>query len=194
MKKEWIEDSGTLPPLFPRIAFRDITNRTNNRTVIAALIPHKILLQNTAPFLFWSRGDEKDEAYLLGIMNSHVFDWFSRRFVEGHLSFYILNSLPVPRPSRDSVLWQRVVEISGQLASVDKRFKNWAAAVGVKNGPLTEGEKTKLINELDAVVSHLYSLSREDVEVIFETFHESWDYAEWLASVLKYYEEWRKKK
>jgi len=194
MSKDWIRDWDTLPPLHPRIAFRDITNRTNRRTVIAALIPCNVLLSNTAPYLFWSRGDGKDEAYLLGIMNSMPFDWFSRRFVEGHLSFYILNSLPVPRQPRESALWQRTVEIAGRLASANDRFEDWAEAVGVKYGPLSETKKNELIYELDAVVSHLYSLSRIDIEVVFKTFHVGEEYTERLERVLDYYDQWKKKK
>ncbi|MCC6222407.1 MAG: hypothetical protein IT201_02830 [Thermoleophilia bacterium] len=34
-----------------RVAFRDVTNRTNSRTVVAALIPPKTFLVNSAPYL-----------------------------------------------------------------------------------------------------------------------------------------------
>ena len=46
------------------------------------------------------------------------------------------------------------------------------------------------IYELDAVVAHLYGLSRENLEVIFETFHDGWDYEERLERVLDYYSDW----
>ncbi len=35
----------------PRIAFRDVTNRTNSRTAIAALLPAGVVLTNTSPYL-----------------------------------------------------------------------------------------------------------------------------------------------
>jgi hypothetical protein len=40
------------------------------------------------------------------------------------------------------------------------------------------------------VVAHLYGLTREHVEVIFETFHAGWEYEERLAAVLGYYDSW----
>jgi hypothetical protein len=60
----------------------------------------------------------------------------------------------------------------------------------VDYGPLDDGTKRDKIYELDAVVAHLYGLTHEHVEVIFETFHEGWDYEERLDRVLDYYDDW----
>jgi hypothetical protein len=190
MGEEWVKNKETLPSWSPRIAFRDITQRTNSRTTIPALIPPSTLINHTAPYFIWPRGDERDEAYLLGVLSSIPLDWYSRRFVEVHLTYHILKALPVPRPGGDDPLRQRVVELSGRLAAVDDRYAEWADAVGVDHGPLDEDEKRDKIYELDAVVSHLYGLSKEDVEVIFETFHNGWDYGERLERVLDYYASW----
>ena len=190
MDESWVKDQSTHPCLYPRIAFHDITQRTNSRTTIPALIPPNTLLTNTAPYLLWPRGDERDEAYLLGILSSIPLDWYSRLFVEVHLNYHILNALPIPRPGDDSELRQRVVDLAGRLAAVDDRYADWADAVGVDYGPLDEEAKQEHIYELDAVVAHLYGLTREHVEVIFETFHDGWDYEERLERVLDYYASW----
>ena len=96
----------------------------------------------------------------------------------------------MPRPGRKNTLRQRVVELSGRLAAVDDRYAEWADAVGVEYGPLGEDTKQQMIYELDAVVAHLYGLAREHVEIIFETFHEGWDYEKRLTAVLEYYDSW----
>jgi len=75
---EWQTSHLTLSCLKPRMAFRDITNRTNTRTTVAALLPGEVFLQNTAPFLLWPEGDEKDQAFLLGVLSSLSLDWCSR--------------------------------------------------------------------------------------------------------------------
>ncbi|RQG98188.1 Eco57I restriction-modification methylase domain-containing protein [Natrarchaeobius oligotrophus] len=188
--EDWVHDISTLPCLSSRIAFRDATQRTNQRTVLASLVPPETPLTNTAPYVLWPRGDERDEAYLLGILNSIPLDWYSRCFVESHVSFFIFNALPVPRPGKDSKLRQRVVELSGQLAAKDDRYAEWAQSVGVEYGTLDEKDQIDKIYELDAVVAHLYGLSREHVEIIFETFHDGWDYEERLDRVLDYYASW----
>ena len=147
-------------------------------------------MRDADPFLLWEEGDERDEAYLIGVLSSIPLDWFSRRFVEKHLDYYIFNGLPIPRPKEDSQLRRRVIELSGRLAAVDDRYADWADAVGVDYGPLNEDAKQEKIYELDAVVAHLYGLSRDHVEVIFETFHDGWDYEERLERVLDYYADW----
>ena len=182
-----IQDMNTLHALNPRIAFRDITNRTNSRTVIPCLIPPNTFATNTAPVLIFTDGDKKDEAFLLGVLSSIPLDWYARRFVEIHLNFFILNPFPIPRPERDNYLWQRVVQISGRLASTDARFKKWSQEVEVEYGPLESKKKYEMICELDALVSHLYGLNEEQLVHIFETFHEGWDFKERLKKVLKFF-------
>ena len=77
--KEWVDDSATLPCRAPRIAFRDVTRSTDTRTVRAALIPPEVVITNKGPFLLWPRGDERDEAYLLGVKGApRVGERFSR--------------------------------------------------------------------------------------------------------------------
>jgi len=147
-------------------------------------------MRDADPFLLWEEGNRSDEAYLIGILSSIPLDWFSRRFVEKHLDYYIFNGLPIPRAKKNSLLRDRVIEISGRLAAVDERYSDWASSVGVEYGHLDEDEKQEKIYELDAVVAHLYGLTREHIEVIFETFHDGWDYDERLEGVLKYYETW----
>jgi hypothetical protein len=165
-----LRDTGTLPQHRPRILFRDVTNRTNSRTAIACLVPPHVFAVNTAPSLVWPAGDARDEAYLLGVMASVPFDWFARRRVEIHLNYFILNSLPVPRPPRDDPRWQRVVELAGRLAAVDDRYATWADEVGVGTGPLEPAAKAAMIAELDAVVAWLYGLGRDELELMFEDF------------------------
>lgn len=171
---KWWTDPNALPCFAPRIAFRDSTNAMNQRTIIAALVPPHVLLGNQAPYILWPRGDSQDEAYLIGILCSLPLDWYSRRFIDKHLNFFILNPFPIPRPSRSDRHWQRCVAIAGRLAAVDDRFGDWAKAVGVDCGPVDEDERFDLICELDAVAAHLYDLEERHLRHIFETFHEGW--------------------
>jgi len=189
----WVNDPKTHPCLDYRVAFRDVTQRTNTRTVLASLVPSETFLTNTAPYFLWPRGDERDEAYLLGVLNSIPLDWYARRFVEAHVNYHILNSFPIPRPGRDDSLRQRVVELSGRLASQSEEYADWADAVGVDYGPLSDDAQMELIHELDAVVAHLYGLTPEHVEVIFETFHDNWDHESRLTAVLEWYDEWNER-
>lgn len=184
LPREWAEDRETLPCFRPRIVFRDIARATDNRTIIAALAPPNLVLTNKAPYLLWADGDERDEAYLLGVLCSMPLDWYARRVVEISVNFHIFNGLPVPRPDRDHPLRRRVEEIAGRLAAVDERYATWAAAVGVEVASVKdEAEREDLIAELDAAVALLYDLDESDLQVIYGTFHEGADYSARLRVV-----------
>ena len=187
-------DPKTLPCFVPRVAFRDVTNRTNQRTVIACLVPPKVFITNKGPYFLWPRGDEKDQAFLLGALSSIPLDWYARRFVEVNLNFFILNPFPIPRPNRENPFWQRAVKLAGRLACPDERFAGWAETVGVECGPLEADEKEDRIHELDAVVAHLYGLMEPQLVHVFETFHEGWDYQSRLDGVLRHFQDWKGKK
>jgi hypothetical protein len=182
---------GTLPPYFPRIAFRDVSRNNDARTCRVALVPPHVFIVHLAPFLLVIRGDKRDEAFVLGVLSSIPFDWYARRFVEGHLTYAVLNPLPVPRPPPHSPLAKRVIELAGRLAAVDERYREWAAAVGVECGRLSDDDKQDRIHELDAVVAHLYGLTERHLVHIFETFHEGWDYEARLSATLKHYRAWK---
>lgn len=167
---ERIHDRDTLPCLGPRLAFRDVARSTDSRTVIPALVPPRTFLTNKAPYVLWPRGDERDEAYLLGVLASVPLDWYARRFVELNLNYHIVNAFPVPRPGREAPLRRRIERIAGRLAAVDDRYAEWAAAVGVDCGPVDDAARRDLIHELDAVVARLYGLSMDQLETIYRTF------------------------
>lgn len=189
-----LRNEKTLPCLAPRVVFRDVTNRTNQRTVIACLVPPEVFITNKGPYFLWPRGIEKDQAFLLGVLSSIPLDWYARRFVELNLNFFIINPFPIPRPDRGSLSWQRAVNLAGRLACPDECFAQWATAVGVECGPLAADEKEDMIHELDAVVAHLYGLSESQLVHIFETFHEGWDYQDRLDGVRRHFLAWRSRR
>ena len=149
------------------------------------------MLVHNSPHLLFPRGDERDEAFLLGLLSSIPLDWYARRFVETHLTFFVLNPFPVPRPDADSPLRKRVIALAGRLASPDDRFADWAGGLGVACGPLDAEEKEDQIRELDAVAAHLYGLTESQLVHIFETFHEGWDHEERLRATLHHFRAWQ---
>ena len=187
----WRSDAETLPCLQARIAFRRIARATDSRTVRAALVPPNTCLTDVAPYFLWPRGDEQDEAYLLGILSSISLDWYARRFVETHVDFYVLNPLPVPRPDGASPLRDRAITLAGRLAAPDDRFAEWAECLGVGCGPLEADEREEHIRELDAVAARLYGLDEAQLVHVFETFHEGWDYEEPLRATLDHFRAWK---
>jgi hypothetical protein len=184
-----LNDPTTLPSRSARIAFRDVTRATDSRTVRAALIPPNVFLVHNAPFLVWPRGNRSDEAFLLGVLSSLPLDWYARRFLETHLTFEVFNSLPIPSVSRAHTLRQRTVDIATSLAAQDDRYAKWSLDLAYAPTRLRQVQHDELVAELDACVALLYGLKREEVEHLFETFHEGWDYATRLSRVVWYFHE-----
>jgi hypothetical protein len=195
LPRAWREDQTNHPIHSARIAFRDVTNRTNKRTFIAALIPPSVVTVQTAPWVLWLEPahPKEQEAFLVGALSSIPLDWWSRRFIEGHADEEAFNCLRVPDPRAHVSLTKRVVTLAGRLACPDKRYREWATTVGVEYGELDDDEKQDMVHELDAVVAQLYGLNDKQLTHIFETFHEGWDYEERLRESLKYFAAWKKK-
>jgi hypothetical protein len=146
----------------------------------------------TAPWVLFldETIDTSIEALLLGVLSSRVCDWWVRRFVEGHVDEEAFASIRVPDFEVSKDLSDRAVALAGRLASVDERFADWAAKVGVEHGQLSPQLKQAMIDELDAVVAHLYGLSEHQLRHIFETFHEGWAWEERFAAVQGYFQQW----
>ncbi len=179
----------TLPCLRPRIAFRDVTNPTNTRTLVIALVPGQRVIVHQAPYLLQTSGTNRDEAFLLGVMSSMPCDWQTRRTVELHMTFGQLNQISVPDPGEGDPVRDRVVEIAGRLAAVDERFEEWAAEVGVPVGSVTDDEtRQHLLAELDACVGFLYGLDEDDLRVIYGTFSKTRPYTARLHRVLNHFQ------
>ena len=176
-----------------RIAFRNVTNRTNTRTLLSALIPPCVITVEMAHWVLWLNPEHPKwhEAYLLGMMASIPLDWWCRRFIEGHADQEAFNCLRIPDCSVKPAMTTRIVNLAARLACPDQRFARWAKAVGVEYGRLADDEKQDMIHELDAVVAHLYGLTEPQLRHIFETFHEGWDYHERLDATVTHYRTWQ---
>jgi hypothetical protein len=184
-----INDPNTLPFENTRIAIRLVARATDSRTVLCALVPPRVALTHGAPYLLFPRGSQSDVSFVLGVLSSIPLDWLARRTVEVNLTYHVINGFPVPRPGSNDSRRNRVVEISGRLAAIDERFDKWAEEVGVPVGSVkTDKQRFNLEAELDALVSHLYGLSRVQVEHVFATFHRGWDHKPRLAAVLEHFD------
>jgi len=165
-----LDDPSTLPPNNCHILFRDITNRLNNRTIIACLVPPKRFATNKAPVLLCHGGGYPEIALRLGIMCSLAFDWTARRRVERSLNFFILNALPVPRLGLSDARAKRVMTIAATLSACDDRFADFARACGIKVTDPGASTRDALLSEMDALVASLYDLTGDDLNTIFADF------------------------
>ena len=180
-------DSSTLPFKRSRIAFRTVTRTTDTRTLISALVPPGTLLTNSAPYLLNRGGNERDEAFVLGLLSTRILDWYSRKTIELNFNFHIFNNLPVPAfHSADEL--EEFINISARLAAPDNRFQEWADSLGIKVGTvIADSEKFELTTRLEALTAKGFGLNEKEIGHIFSTFHTGWDYKETLAKVIEHF-------
>ncbi len=98
-----------------RLAYRDVASASNRLTLIAAILPPDVVSTHT---LFCLKGDvDLDvQQFLCGVFNSYVANYLVRLRVNTHVTVAIVESLPVPRPARDSIAFASVARLSRALA------------------------------------------------------------------------------
>ncbi|GAP13247.1 type I restriction-modification system methyltransferase subunit [Longilinea arvoryzae] len=151
------------------MGFRDVTNATNERTVIFSIIP-KSGVGHTLPLMFTNYTNKLP--CLLGCLNSIILDYTARQKVSGmHLTFTYLRQLPVlpPEiftPADLDFIAPRVLE----LVYTAYDLKPFAEDMGYYSEPFSwdEDRRALLRAELDAYYARLYGLTRDELRYILD--------------------------
>lgn len=153
------------------VAWRDITNVTNQRTVIASGVP-RCGIGHNAPLLFLSVDYDRWAAFI-SIISSLVFDYVARQKVGGtHLTYSYFNQLPCPSPdalttSDLSFIVPRVLELTYTSHSM-KPFADDLGYSAYAPFAWNEDRRALLRAELDAKIAKLYGLSRDQLRYILD--------------------------
>lgn len=164
------------------LGFRDITNATNERTVIAHVIP-RAGVGNQFPLVF-SEQPAYRLAALLGCLSSLVLDYHARHKVGGtHLNFFLAKQLAVLEPTAFddeslSYIVPRVLELtytshdlSSFYADVVAENPEWDSRTGPdRDQPWrwNPARRALLRAELDAIYGRLYGLTRDELRFILD--------------------------
>ncbi|MCB1504343.1 MAG: N-6 DNA methylase [Hyphomicrobiaceae bacterium] len=153
------------------VAWRDITNVTNQRTVIASGVP-RCGIGHNAPLLFLSVDYHRWAAFI-SIISSLIFDYVARQKVGGtHLTYSYFNQLPCPSPdalttSDLSFIVPRVLELTYTSHSM-KPFADDLGYSAYAPFAWNEDRRALLRAELDAKIAKLYGLSRDQLRYILD--------------------------
>lgn len=157
-----------------RLAFRDIAATTNERTLIVSMLPQRVFSGNKAPVISLSDENTATMLYFQAAMNSYVMDSLIRQKVSTTLNFFYMYTLPVPRLTSDDPRFMPIVARSAWLVCHDAQgtlydaFRTlWAGVPAALGGVL---DRQQVRDELDALVAHLYGLSKDDYAHILRTF------------------------
>jgi hypothetical protein len=161
----------------PRLGFREIARPTDIRTLIAAIIPpntccnHKIFIGT--PKL--STYTNSEMLYALTILNSLVLDYIARFKITTSMSLFHLYQLPMPRLTVGKSYFDAIVPRAARLTCTTPAFADlWQEVMGTpwqeSLAATDPGERQRLRDELDAIVAHLYGLTRDEFAHILGTF------------------------
>ncbi len=144
-----------------RVGFCDIAGQTNERSLMASLIPAGVVCGNKVPTILFP--DDPSEERLLvwvSIANSFTFDWMLRRVLTTTVNYFLLQSVPMPRLAKDGLPWKRLVSAARELRTLD--------TAGATRE--TYERMAQLRGEIDAEVAVAYGLDLKDMELVLQDF------------------------
>ena len=196
-----------------RIAYRDVTNSTNERTLIAAVIPkgapcvHTVQtlrpydinpteedLENCPIHTAYERMFSDAELFFaVGIVNSIPFDFLMRTKIDTHIVKYKLVESQVPRLTASDDWFEYIWRRAARLNCYGEAFAEMRERLGGLDPATETAERRRLQAEIDAAAFHAYGLDREQTAFVLDDFHRvqnprMMDEA-YFESVLEFYDE-----
>lgn len=178
LASKWKADKRDLPDRKYRIAWRNIAQPTDTRSLICTIVPRGVFCGNALNQAMVHFGQKtvingklitnvtNDYEIISGInviLSSFSADVYIRLRIAKNVSAFILKSLPVPRD------YETIREL-GRLAMPLYEGEEFEAFRGEVPALTDSVARNKLIAKLDARVAHLYELSYEEYQAVLETF------------------------
>ena len=183
----WVEDAAVDRVLGESgrsfyLCYKDVTSATNERTMIAAFVPHVAIVNSAPVMLTGGNITPRLACCLLANLNSFCLDYVARQKVGGvHLNYFIVNQLSIFPPDHYAARcpWDKRTTLERWIS--DRVLKLTCTANDMR--PLAEAagfeppvhkwlsdERAGLTAELDAAFFHLYGMTRDEVAAILATF------------------------
>ncbi len=163
------------------LGWRDITNTTNERTVIASILP--LAACGDTILLILPSTEHRQLLPLLAVcLDTYVLDYTARQKVGGtHLKYHVFKQLPVLPPTTyvqstpwfpSKALYEWLLPVVLELTYTAWNLELFATDCGYDGPPFGWDEERRFLLrcELDAAYFHLYGIRRDDVDHILETF------------------------
>ena len=180
--------------------FRNITNATNEHTVIASNIPESAV-GHSAALADYETARTIASALVLANMNSIPLDWSARFSIGGtNMSFFIVKQLPVLPPETyleeaypGLRYFELVVPRVLELTYTANDLEAFARDLGYNGDPFPWNEQRRhcLKCELDAIFAHMYELDRSDLEWILDAPNPSSSFTTLKKNEIKEFGEYR---
>jgi hypothetical protein len=160
-----------------RLGFCDVGGVTNARFLMAALIPPNVICGHSVPTIMFDPPDSRLMLLWLGVANSFVLDFLARKKAALHMSYTVMDSLPLPRKFEEGRTSTAIAERALKLAATGPEmsaFRDIATQeLGLGPNSLEPVEdassRASLRAELDVLVARdLFGLSRDEMRYVLD--------------------------
>ena len=157
-----------------RVVFRDISNSTNERSFVSALLPGLFPCGNVLPVIEPNANDTSLKVEFAAYLSSLAFDWATRQRMSGtHLNWHVAESLGLPPPgSASHRLRDRYapvtfpgIQFAGEWLRLSRSSLSRSLSRPTLHAP-TPHERLRIVAMIDAVVAAVMRLSMSDLRHI----------------------------
>jgi type I restriction-modification system DNA methylase subunit len=174
-----------------RIVYREIARTTDERTMIATVLPkgivcyHKLhtirpiepiptkeALQNFPLHSTYDRIFSDKELFVaVGFLNSIPFDFLMRTKVDSSVVMYKFRESQVPRLTEGDEWFEYIWKRAARLNCYGEAFAEMRDRLGGIDPATEMDERREVQAELDAAAFHAYGLDREQTAFVLDDFH-----------------------
>jgi hypothetical protein len=174
-----------------RISYRDIARASDERTMIASVLPKGVVCHDKAPTLrpyriepeeddleeptlhgAYERVYSDEELFVaVGLLNSLPFDFLMRTKIDSTVVFYKLKESQAPRLTAGDEWFDYIWKRAARLNCYGDEFEEMRDRLGGIEPATDMDERREFQAELDAAAFHAYGLDRDQAEFVLEDFH-----------------------
>lgn len=157
-----------------RIGFCDVGGVTNQRFLMAAMIPPQSLCGHSVPTIMFEPSDDRLSLLWLGLANSFCLDFLARQKGALHMTLTLVDSLPLPRRFDGTVVEVAIARNAARLTCAGPEMAGlWsriAPALDIGAEPAEEPmQRRRLRAELDVLVARdFFGLTRDEMQYVLD--------------------------
>ena len=158
-----------------RAGFCDVTSPTNQRSLMATIIPSSSVCGHTVPTVQLPTWRQVDMLLFVGIANTLAIDFLVRKKVGLHMTFSIVDTLPIPAVSLRDGIETEIVRRAGSLCLVGPEMESAAQELASKDPGWSQQLivypelRHQIKAEIDVIyASNILRLSRTEIQFVLD--------------------------
>ncbi len=163
-----------------RIGFCDVASPTNERSLVATILPRNCISGDKVPTITFSEPHSQHLTTWLAVANSFAMDFLVRKKISLKMSYTVLDSLPFPRLDKDDALGKTLSELVARLLHSSPDLTSFCERITAADSEKPEKERQhvtvarsriEIMAKIDGIVARdIYGLSRREIEHVLSTF------------------------